>query len=108
MNLEFWVPSPSIYNLSLKGEEYLGNLQEMLEGSGQSWNSPHLTENLEETVAEWWFEERKITLYLESDPIEYIKVWGTDTSSEMEGGFLEAPSDFLQVWEWLYDHSTDH
>lgn len=42
-----------------------------------------------ETCAEWWVGDRKLTLYLGPETVEYIKVWGPCLDAEMEDGVVE-------------------
>ena len=67
-----------------------------------SWNSPHMTlsEN-SEIVFEWWYRQKKITLYFGEENAEYIKVWGTDIDTEMDSGPLSDGWVLTSLWLWL-------
>jgi hypothetical protein len=52
-----------------------------------------------EVVLEWWHGEKKLTVYVTSESVEYLKVWGDDIGSEMEDG--DAAPVAPALWRWL-------
>ena len=55
-----------------------------------------------ETVYEWWNNERKITIYVSSQlESSYVKVWGPDIYTEMEDGPLKTFGKFKELMEWM-------
>jgi hypothetical protein len=67
------------------------------------WQKPlvNVDEHTQEIVLEWWHQGKKITIYVEGEKAEYIKVWGPDMDSEMEEGQLNDPQDMLNLWLWI-------
>jgi predicted ATP-dependent endonuclease of OLD family len=67
------------------------------------WREPltHFSER-REIVFEWWHEQRKLTIYVASDRIDYIKVWGADMDNDMETGLIDLDNNQLtSIWSWL-------
>lgn len=57
----------------------------------------------QEIVLEWWHENKKITIYVGSHTIDFIKVWGADMDNEMEDGILSLADQktIESLWDWL-------
>ena len=53
-----------------------------------------------DVVLEWWRDDRKLTIYVQPDSVEYIKSWGPDIENQMESGLL-GETAFAKLWEWL-------
>ncbi len=67
--------------------------------------SPHISASAEgEIVLEWWSKSsnKKLTLYIIQENIEYIKV-GSDKIEEMEDGHLQEINfhEFQKMFNWL-------
>lgn len=64
------------------------------------WDAPNVTASpLGEVVLEWWNHEKKLTLYVDKEQTEYVKVWGDDIDTEMDDGPLdEAAMAPTLVW----------
>jgi hypothetical protein len=54
-----------------------------------------------EDVIEWWHGDRKLTVYLDDDKIDYLKVWGPDVHSQMQEGELDSDERLRELWAWL-------
>jgi hypothetical protein len=54
-------------------------------------------------VFEWWKNRRKLTVYVSSTTVEYIKVWGPNIFSDMEDGEVEVSTERQALWRWLTD-----
>lgn len=55
-----------------------------------------------EIVLEWWHKEKKITIYVCTNSIDYIKVWGADMDNEMEDGSISLnENELTSLWKWL-------
>ena len=50
---------------------------------------------------EWWEDQKKLTIYVHPETVEYIKVWGPDIFSDMEDGEVEGAEDYRALWRWL-------
>lgn len=67
-----------------------------------TWFAPHVTKLDDSVVLEWWHNERKITIDVHTDKIEYMRVWGDNIDTEMADG--ELPLDLSgahELWDWL-------
>lgn len=63
---------------------------------------PHITRDENDTVVlEYWNGDRKLTLYLEDEATEYIKVWGPDIENDMEDGILWRDTTMEELFDWL-------
>lgn len=73
-----------------------------ISSSKQLWWSRPLANIVEsEIIFEWWRNEKKITVYISSDTVEFIKVWGADIDSEMEEGVAETNIQIEALWRWI-------
>jgi hypothetical protein len=67
-----------------------------------TWVQPHVGANeVGDITFEWWNKNRKLTLYISSNEVDYIKVWGADIDTEMEDGKLDSDIEFAALWQWL-------
>ena len=65
------------------------------------WKLPHVSANESgEVLLEWWKSEKKLTLFVRADGIDYLRVWGADIEHEMTDGELTAEA-FPGLWSWL-------
>ncbi len=66
------------------------------------WIDPHISADEDgEATFEWWKGQKKLTVYVTSKEVEYIKVEKVNSSLEMEDGFIETPKDRRMLWNWL-------
>lgn len=52
-------------------------------------------------VLEWWNKQRKYSIYVAEDQINYIAVWGKDMYNEMEDGNISLDNDLTDFWKWI-------
>lgn len=65
------------------------------------WDSPNVTaSSLGEVVLEWWNHEKKLTLYVNEEQAQYVKVWGENIDTEMDDGLL-VETAIAPTLEWL-------
>ena len=104
------VPSPSVFGESLHDEgvthESLRNASTWLESTkaalNASWDDPHVTASPDqEVVLEWWYGDRKLSVYFSDDESVFIKVWGSNIEDEMDEGDPDDTRAFLEAWKWL-------
>lgn len=64
------------------------------------WLEPNVTASPHgEVVLEWWNYTKKLTVYVNEDQLDFIKVWGPDIDHEMEDGQVsEENSKHLLAW----------
>jgi hypothetical protein len=66
------------------------------------WEEPLINTTCdEEIVLEWWNKNRKLTIYISENRIEYIKVWGPDIDNEMQDGLIISYETLRELWEWI-------
>ena len=67
------------------------------------WDKPFadVTEN-QEIVLEWWNQRKKITIYVDKETIDFLKVWDTDMENKMEDGFINLADDLTDFWGWIH------
>jgi len=66
------------------------------------WREPLVNLSIDsEIVFEWWHENKKLTVYVLGNNVEYIKVWGTDIDNEMEDGSVTSSPALTDLWKWL-------
>lgn len=70
--------------------------------AGSDWISPNVTGGPEgEVVLEWWYDTRKLTVYISGQSAEYVQVWGTDINTDMSDGDAEPINVCQLLWSWL-------
>jgi len=52
-------------------------------------------------VFEWWYGEKKLTIYVGDQSADYVQVWGTDIHAKITDGDIETISDSRSLWIWL-------
>lgn len=81
--------------------DFIRVFRNLVVGSGQRWVRPYVSANEEGNVVfEWWQGERKLTVYVRSARVTYIKVWGVNIDTEMEDGQV-TDAGFAPLWVWL-------
>jgi hypothetical protein len=69
---------------------------------GLTWIQPNVIADANgDVVLEWWHGKKKLTVYIEDERAEYVKVWGTNIHSEMLNGDAELISTGRSLWLWL-------
>lgn len=69
--------------------------------SGFSWHPPLLNPSDSDVCLEWWEGKKKLTVYISSDDIQCIRVWGVDINEDMDEAYVGEPVDFVQHWKWM-------
>lgn len=66
------------------------------------WIKPLITADEEgDIVFEWWRGSKKLTVYVSSDTVEYVKVERRGADTEMTDGDIETPLERRKLWNWL-------
>ncbi|MUG97108.1 hypothetical protein F7734_34170 [Scytonema sp. UIC 10036] len=82
--------------------EWLERLRAAALNEQMWWREPLINLGVDsEIVFEWWYENKKITVYILDNTAEYIKVWGHDIDNEMEDGSATSRDEILNLWKWL-------
>jgi hypothetical protein len=85
-------------------EVILPALYDTVSSLSNPWAEPHITVSESgDIVLEWWKGDRKITMYISDQQVEYIKVWGANIETEMEATCLEDVTEFRATWDWLFE-----
>jgi len=75
-----------------------------LEVAYSKWVEPNVTSGPEgEVVFEWWYNHKKLTIYVGKQSIDYIQVWGKEVDAEITDGDIESIDDCRPLWMWLTD-----
>lgn len=83
-------------------ESWVVNLFQTVEELGLLWIKPSVTPSPEgEVVFEWWYGEKKLTMYVGDQSIDYVQVWGTDIHAKITDGDIGSISDCRSLWVWL-------
>ncbi len=89
--------------IKFKADLLISILRAIVHKNNLWWDEPlgNISIN-EEIVLEWWNREKKITIYVCLDSIDYIKVWGADMDNEMEDGSLSLnEGELKKLWMWI-------
>lgn len=94
-------PSPAaIQRATVMVESFYRLVAANSKASGQ-WVDPHVSASEEgEVVLEWWNDAHKLTLYIGEKSAQYLRVWGTNISTQMDDGMIEG-NHFQGLWLWL-------
>lgn len=84
------------------GIQWLIEVEEAIAEQEMSWDTPHISTGMEnEIMFEWWCKERKITIYILDDTIEYLISWGKSIQNDMKDGLIKTIDDMIKLWCWL-------
>ncbi|MGL5033566.1 MAG: hypothetical protein ACRC6M_07170 [Microcystaceae cyanobacterium] len=92
------------YRVLYKAEELIKKLRSITQKNKLWWHQPLLNISIDdEIVFEWWHKEKKLTIYVCPNTIDFIKVWGADMDDEMEDGsiYLSNHDAILGLWQWI-------
>ena len=92
------------YKVLDKAEELIKKLHSISKANRLWWHQPLLNISIDdEIVFEWWHKEKKLTIYVCPNTIDFIKVWGANMDDEMEDGsiYLSKNSAILSLWQWI-------
>ncbi|NDJ22298.1 hypothetical protein GS682_11775 [Nostoc sp. B(2019)] len=82
--------------------EWLEQLRTVIISDQMWWCEPLVNLSIDsEIVFEWWYENKKLTVYIFGNTAEYIKVWGPDIDKEMEDGSATSLAELADLWKWL-------
>lgn len=86
----------------LYAQEWLDCLREIAVGNQMWWREPLINLGINsEIVFEWWHENKKLSIYILDNTLEYIQVWGLDIDHEMKEGLVKSSAELASLWEWL-------
>jgi hypothetical protein len=70
------------------------------------WITPNVTSSADgEVVFGWSYDQRRLTVYVHEQEIDYLQVWSNDTKAKMTDGYIESINDAQQLWQWLLETS---
>ena len=98
------VKEPKV-SLAEKAEQFIASLRQLLAQKGLKWHAPTVSQNEEENSIEisWWRADKSLIITVEPDsPTSFLKVWGPNIHSEMDGGENPSDNQLIELWQWLY------
>lgn len=88
----------------IRAKRWIRQMQADATGTGKGWEEPHTTPDENGDVAfEWWHNDRSLVVYVSSNMVDYLKVWGPDIESQMADGVIDVREDNKNLWLWLMD-----
>jgi len=73
-----------------------------LELAPSRWVEPNVTCGSDgEVVFEWVINQRKLTVYVIEESIDYVQVWGIDIDAKITDGSFKSVADYQRLWVWL-------
>jgi hypothetical protein len=85
-----------------RAEDWIVKLFLAVADLGRIWIHPNVTASADgEVVFEWWYGQKKLTVYVTDESVDYVQVWGTDMDTEMSDGNAEPLSTCRSLWLWL-------
>jgi len=95
----FDCPAPD-YNTIRNAENWITRFY--FQVAFENWTNPNVTSGpAGEVVFEWWNGIKKVTIYVSSQSVEYVQVWGTDIYKEMSDGDAAPIETCKELWSWL-------
>lgn len=77
-------------------------LKKFAQGSGLWWDEPLInTTEDNQIILEWWKDSKNLTLYIDGETVDYIKIWGADIDNQMQNGVVKSSSELNPLWKWL-------
>lgn len=72
------------------------------------WVAPHIgVDESSSVILEWWFNERKLTLYVETNgDVSFLKSWGSNIHTQMEDGMVDSIDEFVRLSKWLFQEGS--
>lgn len=92
------------YKVLYKAKDLIKKLHSISKANRLWWYQPLLNISIDdEIVFEWWHKEKKLTIYVCPNTIDFIKVWGADMDDEMEDGSIYLSKNYaiLSLWQWI-------
>lgn len=69
---------------------------------GDTWVEPNVTGGAHgEVVFEWRQGQKKLTVYVSNENVEYVQVWSEDADAKIAEGKANTSEEQLQLWTWL-------
>lgn len=82
--------------------KWLDHLQGIVANNQMWWREPLVNLSIDsEIVFEWWYENKKLTVYILGNTAEYVQVWGPDIDDQMQEGPATSSVDLISLWTWL-------
>jgi hypothetical protein len=90
----------------LKARRWLVQMRTDAISTERPWRKPHVVPDQDgDIVFEWSNGMRTLSVYVSSDAVEYLKVWGADVRSEMEDAEVKTREDNQSLWLWLMERA---
>ena len=84
-----------------KASKLLAKIYYQINFAHLPWKTPHISATEDgDVLLEWWNKNHKLSLYIGSRKSDFIKIWGPNIESEMEGGGFSV-SNVIPLWDWL-------
>ncbi len=95
----YGAPKPR-YDAVVYAEQWITNF--FREVADLGWVEPNVTGGPEGGVVfEWWYRERKLTIYVDEQSVEFVQVRGTDINAKITVGDIGSMKDCRRLWMWL-------
>ena len=86
----------------LKAQVFIEDAFRLTNETNYAWKFPNISANESGAyVLEWWRGTKKLTIYVDSNGFEFVKVWGVNIFDEMDDGVIESDEGFKELWAWL-------
>lgn len=94
-------PNPAAIQRAMTMLEGFYRTASVAGGAPYQWVAPHISASEDgEVVMEWWSGAHKLTVYVGETSAQYLKVWGTNITTQMADGAIEG-NQFQGLWLWL-------
>jgi hypothetical protein len=96
---DYNAPKPA-YSAVIHAKQWITDL--FREVADLGWIKPNVTGGPDgEVVFEWWYGQRKLTIYIGELSAEYIQVWGANVDAKITDGDIESVRECRSLWTWL-------
>lgn len=89
-------------------EQWITEFFHHLMWSQQQWIAPNITGSGDgEVYFGWYHGQRKLSVYVDKQNIDYVQVWGTGVKAKLTDGYINTIEDMQKLWQWLLETTQD-
>jgi hypothetical protein len=98
-------PNPTSISIA---QTWITTLYHHIASQNQHWIAPNITSSGDgDVVLSWRCVQRKLTMYVDGQDIDYVQVWGSDVKARIDDGDIESIDDMQRLWQWLLEANNE-
>ena len=89
-------------------EQWITEVYQHIASTQQQWIEPNITGSSDgEVYFVWHHGQRKLSVYVDKQNIDYAQVWGRGVKAKITDGDINTIDDTQQLWQWLLETTQD-